>query len=129
MLILKLYLLSPLLGKSIVFGAVYRRPDGNVNSFMEEFERALSDVAASGKMCVLFGDFNINLLNNSDHSVWLYIDLLTNYGCVPCISKPTRVYKKSATIINHIWSNNHKIISGTRVLMTDVTDHFAPFIC
>ena len=112
-----------------MFGVVYRRPNGNINLFMEELERILSDISVLEKTCLLFGDFNINLLN-TDRSVRLYIDLLTSYGYVPCISKPTRVYKKSATIIDHIWTNNHEIISGgSGVLMTDVTDHFAPLIC
>ena len=58
----------------------------------------------------------------------MYLDLLNSYGYYPCIHKPTRVQKHTATIIDQIWCNNTDILSSAGILLTDVSDHFAPFV-
>ena len=116
------------LQKHILIGIIYRRPNGNIKSFIETYDDILRQISLSGKDCILLGDININLLNNSDINVKAYINLLASYGYFPCINKPTRVNKMSATIIDHIWINNHGIISNSGILLTDISDHFLPFI-
>lgn len=67
-------------------------------------------------------------MNTSLYGTRMFVDRLSSYGYYPCIRKPTRVFKRSATLIDHVWTNNIDIVSGTGILMTDVTDHFAPVI-
>ena len=50
---------------------------------------------------------------------------MASYGYYPCINKPTRVQKQSATLIDHVWTNDFNIITGAGILLTDVADHFA----
>ncbi len=101
----------------------------NVRSFIEIFEEILLKINTTKHDCILSGDFNINLLQSTENSVKTYINLLASHGYQPCINKPTRVNKSSATIIDHIWTNNNDIISQSGILLTDVSDHFSPFIC
>lgn len=37
-------------------------------------------------------------------------------------------FRGSATIIDHVWTNRPEIVACTGILLTDVTDHFTPFI-
>ena len=51
------------------------------------------------------------------------------YNVYPLITKPTRVTSSSATLIDHIISNNIDISSGHMqgILCTSMSDHFAIF--
>ena len=52
------------------------------------------------------GDVNINLINMDKHTPTLdFIDTLLEHGMIPTISKPTRVTKNSATLIDNIVAN------------------------
>lgn len=92
--------------KTVILGIIYRRPNASVTLFVDALETMLREDAVSGKTCVLLGDFNINLLNNAEGNVKLFINLLASYGFYPCINRPTRVNKRSATIIDQIWTNS-----------------------
>ena len=56
-------------------------------------------------------------------------DVLYSYNVFPLITKPTRVTEKTATLIDHIWTNNFDVdthhIQG--ILCTSMTDHYALF--
>lgn len=95
------------------------------------FDQFLNNVTVIGYKCILYGDFNINFLYHFNNNVKKYIDLLASnvfFFFYPCINKPTQINKQSATLIDHTWTNDILTISGSWILMTDVTDHFAPII-
>lgn len=85
----------------------------------------------SKNLCYLLGDMNVNLLNyENSKSVQDYVDTLHGYGFHSCINRPTRLTRQSASIIDHIWSNDYTNNINPGILITDVTDHFLPFnIC
>jgi hypothetical protein len=68
---------------------------------------------------VLLGDFNIDLMMPDNIEVKL---TFAEMGLGPLIDQPTRINNKSATLIDHIYSSNHKL-SGF-ILGTDISDHF-----
>ena len=47
----------------------------------------------------------------------------------PLIVKPTRLTEKSATLIDHIWTNNFDVHSQHKqgVLLTSMSDHYGIF--
>lgn len=114
--------------KKMYLGIIYRRPNGNINSFITLLEDLLLKISLAGVTCVLQGDININLLNKSDKNTKEYIDLMASFGFYPYINKPTRVNRQSSTLIDHIWCNNPDIVLEGGILMSDVSDHFAPFL-
>ncbi len=78
---------------------------------------------------MLLGDFNIdNLKYKTHHKTNEFIDGLFSQGFMPFIHKPTRVTHQTATLLDHIYSNNlaHKSISG--IILTDVFDHFGVYL-
>ena len=76
------------------------------------------------------GDFNIDLLKyNSHDKTNNYVDNLFTQGFLPLITKPTRVTSTSATLIDHIYTNNICKASISGIILTDVADHFGIFYC
>ena len=74
------------------------------------------------------GDFNIDLLKfQTNDKTNDLINCMITTGFLPVITKPSRITDHSATLIDHIYSNNtiHNYISG--LIITDVSDHFGTF--
>lgn len=94
----------------VLVGVIYRRRNANLCQFLSMPEKILRDLAITGKACVILGDFNINLLQDSQRCVRSFTDL-HSFGYYPCITKPTRAIRGSATIIDHVWTNCPEIIA------------------
>ena len=75
------------------------------------------------------GDFNINLLNyDSDKEVSEFLDLFCSNPFLPAITKPTRITRKTKTLIDNIFYNsvNQNITSGN--LTVSISDHLPQFL-
>lgn len=48
-------------------------------------------------------------------------------GVLPLINRPTRISSHSATLIDHLYTNNISVNSLSGILITDISDHFAIF--
>ena len=52
------------------------------------------------------GDFNVNILNESiDNNVSNFVSDLREFAYRPIITKPTRVFNGSVSLLDHIWVN------------------------
>jgi hypothetical protein len=114
--------------QNILVGCIYRPPNTNLNTFNETFEKHLIKIKPKKYSLFLLGDYNVNLLNVESHnSTSDFIDILFANGLLPAINKPTRVYKKSATLIDNVFHNNvNKISQG--IIYDDMSDHFPIFL-
>ena len=78
------------------------------------------------------GDFNIDLLKVNLHAKTNeFVNDVISQGFLPKITRPTRITPHSATLIDHIYSNDkmptsQNDISG--IIITDVADHFGTFL-
>ena len=85
----------------------------------------------NGKTVYLCGDFNVDLLQHENHAATNnFIDHLYSYGLHPLITRPTRITKHSATLIDKKFTTElHKsTVSG--LLINDLSDHLPVFqIC
>ena len=82
------------------------------------------------KPIYMMGDYNLDLLKYDESKyVCEFLDMFFSYGFIPLINRPTRVTETTATIIDHIYTNNYnvnsKLLQG--ILVTDVSDHFPIF--
>ena len=81
--------------------------------------------------CYLLGDLNINLLRHDVHRQTTdFSDIMYSNVFIPLIIfRRTRVTAGTATIIDHIYSNDlnatQKTVQG--ILVTDITDHYPLF--
>ena len=90
--------------KNIVCGIVYRHPNTSLQSFFDHFSKNLDKVHKESKLCIIMGDFNINLLNCDSHAITEeFMNLLSSYFFQPHILQPTRITIYSATLIDNIF--------------------------
>ncbi len=105
--------------------SIYRPPNGKIQEFSEELNNLLSQ-NKTNKIIVLGGDFNINLSVESWQSALTFDTLfLSNLICMT--KSPTRITSKSKNLIDAIFTN-YKYNIKTGVMLTEVSDHLAPFI-
>ena len=81
------------------------------------------------KHVLLVGDFNIDLLKyDHDTTSQAMINSTTNFGYSQVISKPTRITDHSATLIDHIFTNQVYNINKSGIITYDISDHLATFV-
>ena len=79
----------------------------------------------SNKNVYIAGDFSLNLLDHSlNKKLQYYLNLIYQNSFIPTVNKPTRVTRKTSTIIDHILTNlfvntNFK----TSIFKIDISDH------
>ena len=89
----------------------------------------LANSKTTDKTCFLVGDLNFNLIDyQSNVEVRDFVNLIFQHSLVPIVSKPTRVTKNNATLIDYITTNsfmNQENLTG--ILKTNIFDHFPIF--
>ena len=120
--------------KTIIVGVVYRpntQPRADIDIFMQKIIEIQSIIKEENKISYLMGDFNIDLLKVNTHAKTNeFVNYVISQGFLPTITRPTRITPHSATLIDHIYSNDNRPtfqnnISG--IIITDVVDHFGTF--
>ena len=87
----------------------------------------MEKLADEKKRCYIIGDVNIdiNRTNQNSPQADRYMQGITSNGAFSLITKPTRVTDKTATVIDHIITNDtaHSVLP--RVIRTSLMDHYA----
>ena len=111
---------------SLALTAIYRSHDRDVFFFLQNLLDHLSQKSVH-QYHVLGGDFNIDILKHNNHSSE-YLNILSEYGFVSLINKPTRVCGLTETCIDHLFFKGLKIRGCAGIVyQSDVTDHFMTF--
>ena len=112
--------------RSVVVGVIYRKPNTDIFQFQESLLSVLERIKVDKKLCILMGDFNIDLYNPSVNAEMLVTSLVC-LGIHQLIKTLTRVTPMSGSLIDHIYTNMgaDRICAGT--IVTDVSDHFPIF--
>ena len=107
-----------------IIGALYRHPNGNVEHFVHDMDKALSQVPKR-LSCFLAGDMNIDLLKFENNLTFEYF----TRNFMPFISAPThtKITDWTSTLIDHIFvklndRNRHASVLAGNIL-TDIADH------
>ena len=116
--------------RNILIGVLYRPPNTDIKLFNEFLDEYLTKINNEKKYVYLMGDFNLNLLNEKSHTLTSeFVDIMFENTLFPLITKPTRVAKATATLIDNIFCNDieiSKYING--IFYTDISDHY-PIFC
>ena len=124
-------LLLPRFGKRTIIGVVYRPntyPLADVDIFTTTLLDVMDHINNEKKKGIIMGDMNIDILKyGSNDRTNIYIDGIFSRGFLPRILKPTRVTHRSATLIDHIFTNDITASSSSGIIINDVADHFATF--
>ncbi|KAA5784729.1 hypothetical protein F3H09_31280 [Pseudomonas aeruginosa] len=84
--------------------SVYRPPNSLYDFFENIMECVLLKLSVSNKHVFICGDFNINLLENTNATI-RFRTLLKSYNLSNLFSEPTRITSTSATCIDNIFTN------------------------
>ena len=118
------------LSKSFIIGNFYRSPSLKPNDYIEDLNQILKNLGRhKSKHILLVGDLNIDLIKyNTDNNSQNLINTTTNHGFIQTISRPTRITDHSATLIDHIYTNQIHDIASTGILTLDISDHLGTYI-
>ena len=105
-------------GQSKILGSVYRPNTGrgDLNKAIAIHESILHELKNDKKYkrsdLLVCSDFNADLLNYGHHlATAKYVDFQISFGLLPLITKPTRKYDNSATLIDHIFATKTNAVS------------------
>ena len=108
-------------------GVIYRHPSSNdVEAFIEDLSICLKELNNSNSNFYIVSDLNINTSTFERTPIAKrFLNMLLSCCVLPLITKPTRVSDNSATIIDHILTNDceHFIIPGI-VETNEISDHY-----
>ena len=114
--------------KNTVIGVIYRHPRHSFLSFQERLCHTLEKISVENKNVYMCGDYNIDILKISkSQPIKFYYNALMSYSCRLIIDKPTRITNSSATILDHIYTNDYENTIVPGILITDVSDHLPTF--
>ena len=98
---------------------------------MQKIIEKQSIIKEENKTAYLMGDFNIDLLKVNIHAKTNeFVNDVISQGLLPKITRPARITPHSATLIDHVYSNDNRPTSQndiTEINITDVADHFGTF--
>ena len=122
--------------KNEIVGIIYRPnteppPHADIDIFESTLCEIMHIINKEDKQCIIMGDINIDLLKFETHpKTETYLDSIFCNGYLPVIVKPTRITASSATLIDHIYTNNITSRSHSGIIITDVQTilHFVHII-
>ena len=97
------------LSSNIIIAVIYRMPNTSLDIFNDRIASILNTITREDKLCYFLGNLNIDLLKHENHNPTSgLLDIMYSYNMFPLITKPTRVTKDTATLIDHTFTNNFK---------------------
>ena len=111
--------------KSVNVSIIYRHPGYDFSEFHESIIDCIHKLYQSRNKFIICGDINIDLLRyGKDLRVNRYVNEITSLGCIIPIDKPTRLTETSSTIIDHFYTNELLTSIDSKIILSDITDHF-----
>jgi len=113
--------------KTKIIANTYRSPSRDPQNFITLIDSLLFSLERHCRKHVVFtGDFNLDLINlGSNTHCQNLLDTMSKYGFFQLVARPTRITSHSATLIDHVYSNNVHHTLSCNVLTTDISDHLA----
>ena len=110
---------------SVLVGSMYRPPNTSINDFLEMFNSQMNKINATKSECILGLDHNLDLLKQSIHpKTQEFLEYILDQNLLPAITKPTRISKTSATLIDNILlSKKLQLEYEGLIIIDDLSDH------
>ena len=111
--------------KSLLIGEIYRVPNTNEGTFLTYYKKLTESILPNYDNVILCGDFNIDLLKCENNTkAKSFVDINAECGLIPTCTKPTRVTKCSATLIDNIFIKSDYIDYENIIPISDLSDHW-----
>ena len=112
---------------SIIVSTLYRPPDGKSKTFLKNYKRLLNKFTEKELSNLIIGmDHNLDIMKHEVHPVTNdFIEYNLDKGLLPTITKPTRVTRTTATLIdNIIVGRKYQSNFESQIILSDLSDHF-----
>ena len=104
---------------------IYRPPNSKEKEFIKHYKRLLGKFNEPQKEKLIIGlDHNMDLKNHSKHPPTKeFIDINLDSNLIPTITKPTRITRNSATLIDNIIVGKQFHDFEANIGISDISDH------
>ena len=112
---------------SILLVSGYRPPNTKEKLFLQEYNKLTKMLGKLKRHEIIIGlDHNLDLMKAHLHThTSTFLEKNLELDLLPCISKPTRVTRKTATLIDNILlSQRLQQNTTSKVIIDDISDHF-----
>ena len=112
--------------ENILLISGYRPPNANYKVFIKEYMTLMKKLKRLNKHKIILGiDHNLDLLKTHLHKQTnQFLENNLELDLVPCISKPTRITRKTATLIDNIFlSQSLQYQMHPHLVIEDLSDH------
>ena len=114
-----------------IIGSLYRPPNTDVEKFLVEYNDTLGSISSEKNKEVILGmDHNLDLLKQASHKMTqTFIENTLDHSLLPVITKPTRISRMSATLIdNVIISDKLQLNYTSNILISNLSDHLPCYV-
>ena len=103
----------------------YRALGQNPGKFVNEYDELICHMNKTGLPVEIGLDHNLDLLKQKNHNPTLrFVEKNLDLNMVPCITKPTRITKSSATLIDNIFVPLNLVPNvSSYIVIEDMSDH------
>ena len=111
--------------ENVMLCSGYRVPNTNPASFLSDYEKLLSKVNVEKNKLIVGIDHNLDLLKHRTHGpTKKFVELFETFHQLPSITRPTRITKTCATLIDDIFVPTTWTLSfNSYLLVDDMSDH------
>ena len=117
--------------KPIIIGSIYRPPNTNAKEFNNQYNLIIKALSKEKHKEIIIGmDHNLDLLKSNSHKdTQKFIDINFEANILPCITRPTRITKSTATLIDNVFVSQylHKAFDSA-ILLNDISDHLPSLV-
>ena len=113
--------------ENIFVSTLYRPPDGKCKVFLKNYKRLLNKFTEKELSNLVIGmDHNLDIMKHDKHTVTNdFIEYNLEKGLLPTITKPTRITRSTATLIDNIMvGRRYHSNFESQIIVSDLSDHF-----
>ena len=112
--------------KKLLFGSMYRPPNTDDRKFNETVLKIFRKIKHMNCSTITGTDHNLDLMKNEKHiQMQNFLENILCHELIPCITRPTRITKSSATLIDNIITSRSLFDTITcGIAISDISDHF-----
>ena len=98
-------------------------PPGTLVEIFNPFESLVGKLDSLGVEYYLLGDFNCNIISNTDNNTRLLNEVADIYGLDQLITEPTLITQNTSTLIDVVFNNRPDRIVCSGVKHVGISDH------
>lgn len=110
--------------QSELIGNIYRNPKSEPSVWIDDFISMMDLIEANHRNVTMLGDFNLDLYKEPEPTWYLkWSTTMALFNLNQLINECTRITPTSATLIDHIYTNNVNMVSSVGVKLFGRSDH------